>query len=140
MYCTVESYGGESGKEESPLLHEVEKPIRESGENVVLVANAPLSYREAIASVLQELCSACKVLVTEPETLDLEVDRVAPKVVICSRATPLVREKAFAWVELYPDEERLAVVSIGGRSSRIPEIQLDALLSFVDRGVNPVRA
>lgn len=140
MYCTAASYGEEAGKEERPLLREVEKPMRESAENVVLIANVPLSYREAIANVLRELCATCKVLVTEPEALDLEVDRIAPRVVVCSRATPLVKEKAFAWVELYPDGERLAVASIGGRCSTIPEIQLNDLISFVDQGVNRVVA
>lgn len=140
MYCTVDSHGGKVGKEDSLSPLEVEKPLRESGENVVLIANSPLSYREAIANVLQELCPTSKVVMAEPEALDVEVDRVVPRVVVCSRATPRVREKAFVWIELYPDEERLAVISVGNRCSTIPEIQLDDLISAVDRGVNRVRA
>lgn len=112
----------------------------ENASNVILVANGPRSYREAIAGVLREVCTGGEVLVAEPEDLDLEVGRVSPGVVVCSRATALVKQEVFAWIELYPNGGRLSVISIDRKRWKVREVQLDDLLSFVELGMAHIRA
>ena len=136
MYSAMASWEQDDSGAETSISRGNRHAHKNGGRRVVLVANNPRSYREAISTVLQELCADCEVTAVEPEALDLQVDRTSPEVVICNRATFFVKEKVFAWVELYPDGEQLAVISIGGRRSTIPEIQLNDLLSFVDRSVN----
>jgi hypothetical protein len=81
----------------------------------ILVANEPRSYREAIADALQELRPNIEVVVLEPEALEPELRRPTPQLVTCSRLTPAVEDIALAWVQLYPEQETMARVSIGGR-------------------------
>lgn len=131
---------GWGNEDTEPSISESDDTARGNGESTILVANEPRSYREAIATVLRELCTVHEVLVAEPEALDLEVARAAPGMVVCSRATSLVEKRAVVWVELYPNHGRLTVISIGGRRSTLREIQLKDLISIVDQGMSRVRA
>jgi hypothetical protein len=81
---------------------------------LVVMANEPRSYREAIAAALQTLEPNVGVVVVEPGTLDLEIERLAPQLVICSRLTHAVETGSLAWGELYPEHDSLERVSIGG--------------------------
>ena len=53
----------------------------------ILVANELTSYRQTIAFVFRELHPGVEVLEADPETLDGEVARLVPDLVICSRVT-----------------------------------------------------
>lgn len=101
----------------------------------VLVANAPLSYREAMAATFRMLRPNVEVLLVNPESLDLEVERFCPDMVVCSRVTSLVESRVSVWVDLYPDGDRRATVSIGGRRTETAGLELDDLLSIIDRRV-----
>lgn len=101
----------------------------------VLFANDPRSYREVLAGTTRELRPEIEVRVTAPETLDGELEALAPDLVICSRLTEAVRERVPAWIELYPDGKSLAVVSVEGQRSTFEGLDLPALLSFVDTAV-----
>lgn len=99
----------------------------------VLVVNELRYYREVITNVVLVLRPDIEVRTAEPELLDHELIHLDPDLVVCSRATPTIRTRCPAWVELYPDGEPLAVVCIGGQSSTVHDIELDGLLSIIDR-------
>ena len=102
----------------------------------VLLANEPRSYREAIAQVLRTLRPDLAVEETEQVSLDRELRRGVPQLVICSHATPTVQGSAPAWVELYTDEGPISSVVIGKERSTVPGIDLDDILRIVDRAVS----
>ncbi len=101
----------------------------------VLVANAPLSYRQAMAAAITMLRPNVGILVADPEALDLEVKRSQPDVVVCSHVTPLVEARVSAWVELYPEGDRRATISIDGGIVERAGIELDDLLFIIDQRV-----
>ena len=96
----------------------------------VLLANEPRSYRQAIAHVLRTLRPG---LETEQASLDRELRRGVPQLVICSRATLAVQGIAPAWIELYTDSGPLSSVAIGRERSTVPKIELADILRIVDR-------
>lgn len=99
-----------------------------------LVANEPRLYRETIAAALQELEPDIEALVVDPEALDRRVERDAPDLVFCSSATPRVVDEVPIWVEVYPEDEPLLVVSIDGtRLTTIEDNGLPNLLWIVDQ-------
>lgn len=104
-----------------------------TSETLVLVANEPRSYRQAIAAVIRQLRPRVEVVEMEPDGLDAGVERLSPGLVVCSRATGRVRSNVPVWVELYPDRGARSMVSIAGKRSTVDDIQLSALLSIVDQ-------
>jgi hypothetical protein len=103
----------------------------------VLLANEPRSYREAIAHVLRALRPGLEVDETDKASLDQELSRGVPGLVICSHATPEVQENAPAWIELYTDDGPLSSVAIDGERSTVPGMELDDILKIVDRVLSP---
>ena len=99
----------------------------------VLLANAPLSYRQAMAAAITALRPDVDVVLGEPEALDTEVERLRPDVVVCSHVTPLVQIRVLAWVDLYPEGDRHATISIDGLRVETGGIELDDLLSIIDQ-------
>lgn len=96
----------------------------------ILVANELTSYRQTIATVIRELHPNVEVFEADPETLDGEVIRLRPDLVICSRVTPLVRDMVPNWVELYPDCEPFSTLCVGGERRAVEDVQLSDLLSL----------
>ena len=97
------------------------------------MANELLSYRETVARALQMLRPAAEVRTVEPGQLDAEVVRFAPDLVVCDRASSLVKSKVRAWVELYLDGGPQSVVCLGGRRSEVGGMDLEDLLGLIDR-------
>jgi hypothetical protein len=62
------------------------------GARRIIVANELTSYRQTIAMVIREKHPNVEVFEADPETLDREVARLRPDLVICSRITSLVRD------------------------------------------------
>lgn len=106
---------------------------------LVLLANEPRSYREAMAEVFRALKPLARIHVAEARELDTEVGRLLPGLVICSCATPLVRSEVPAWVELYPEHNSLATICIGGERLTVDGIGIADLLSAVDRAEDLLR-
>jgi hypothetical protein len=98
----------------------------------VLVACELRSYREAIAAAFRLLRPNVEVFEAEDEDLDREVGRLGPDLVVCSRLTAWVENRAPNWVQLYSGYGPRSVVSVRGERSTIEEIQLSDLLSIVD--------
>ncbi|QIN81280.1 hypothetical protein GBA63_00585 [Rubrobacter tropicus] len=104
----------------------------------VLLANEPRSYRQAIAGALQALRPDVEFEEIEPETLDAEVVRRGPQLVICSRATRAVQAAAPSWVELYADYGTISSVSIHLERTTVEGMEISDLLQIVDRAVASV--
>jgi hypothetical protein len=103
----------------------------------VVVATELQSYRQALAAAFRELRPGVEVFEVEEDDLDREVERLGPDLVVCSRLTSRIVERAPSWVELYPNHGAHSVVSVLGAHSTIREIQLSDLLSIIDRTERP---
>jgi hypothetical protein len=99
----------------------------------VLVANELASYRESIAAVLRFSFPDLEVFEATPADLNREVLRLRPGLVICSRATSLVRERVPTWVELHPECSPLSTFCLDGERSVKERVELSDLISLVDR-------
>ena len=99
----------------------------------VLVANELASYRESIAAVLRFSFPDLEVFEATPADLNREVLRVRPGLVICSRATSLVRERVPNWVELHPECDPLSTFCLDGERFVKDRVELSDLISIVDR-------
>ncbi len=98
-----------------------------------MLANELRYYREVVAKAVLLLRPDIEVRTAEPALLDHELIHFNPDLVVCSHATPTIRTRCFAWVELYPDGQPAAVVCIDGQISTVHDIELDGLLSIIDR-------
>src|SRR4051812_28248471 len=99
----------------------------------VVVAIELRSYREAIARAVRSMRPAVEVYETEPEKLDVEVARLRPDFVVCSKVTPVIESCVPVWVELYPNCKGHSRVSFSGESITVTDIQLPDLLTLVDQ-------
>lgn len=97
----------------------------------ILVSNELRSYGEAVALALRVLCPNAAVFEVEQRYLNREVRRIRPDLVVCSRATDLVRARATSWVELYPDCGSLSEVCVDGECSTVENLELSGLLEIV---------
>lgn len=97
----------------------------------VLVAMEPRSYREAIGCAITGLRPDIEVSVVEPEMLLAETARLEPEVVIHSRPEePLAG--VVTWIALPEDTALPATLYRGGRSSEVPDFDLEKLLAVLD--------
>jgi hypothetical protein len=113
-----------------------DKILRMTGARI-LVANDPLSYRQAISGAIQVLRPDLEVVVAEPEDLDgYMIPGLLPDLVICSSLTAAIEEMTPSWIELYPDGEQLAVASIAGELCRFADIGLSDLLGIIEKVEN----
>jgi hypothetical protein len=103
------------------------------GTRRIFVANELTSYRQSIASVIRELHPNMEVLEVHPEILDWEMARLGPDLVICSRITAVVQERAANWIELYPECRPFSTFCIGGARKAMEDVQLSDLLSVCAR-------
>jgi hypothetical protein len=108
-------------------------PARRRGGPRLLMANEPRAYREGIAAVIGQLRPKVEIETVEPSALDDSINRFSPDMVICSKATEVLKDRVRVWVELYPENGALSVANIGGRRMEYTEIQLPDLLSIVDK-------
>jgi hypothetical protein len=100
------------------------------GARRVLVANEFTSYRQALATVIRDLRPHVEVFEAESESLDGEVARLGPDLVVCSRVTHAVKQRVANWVELYPDCKPYSTFYIGGERRAKRDVQLSDLLAL----------
>lgn len=113
----------------------VRGPSRGSAKVRVLVVYGDeyRSYREAIARGIEMLRPHAEVAVAGLTTLETEVERIAPDLVICSEPKAGgVRRSALIWVELPSDPDQPAAICFKGHRSRTPHLTFEDLLSIVD--------
>lgn len=113
----------EAGKHQSP---EVNSPV-------VLVAFEPRSYREAIGSVIQILRPHLEVRVVEPGELGVEIGCLKPELVLCNQPNISTSSGRSGWLEFSPYDKPTAQICVGGRSLELEKVELEDLLSIVDR-------
>jgi hypothetical protein len=99
----------------------------------VLLGNDPRSYRETLRAVFERLRPNMEFLAVEPGDLDRELSRLHPGIVVCSYLTETVENQSPAWVELHPGGGPHAVVGMEGELVTYPCVNLELLLSIVDR-------
>ncbi|QIN84388.1 hypothetical protein GBA63_18375 [Rubrobacter tropicus] len=90
------------------------------------------AYREVLAAGVQALRPGARVSTTVPSSLDDEMARFDPQVVISSIPGTTRPGSVITWIELPTDPSRPTVVSFGGRSFERTNPTLDALLQIVD--------
>lgn len=100
----------------------------------LLVANEPRAYQEAMTVAIEGMRPHIEVTPADPSTLDSDIARVSPHMVLCSRLTPALEGSALAWVLLYPEGESRAVVCIADERTDVErDLDLSELLSIIDR-------
>jgi hypothetical protein len=99
----------------------------------VIVTHELCAYREAIAGTIRALRPAVIVWSVAVSDLDRALLDHAPRLVICSNLTELVRARAPSWVLLYPGGADRAEINILGAYELLPHVALDRLLDVVDR-------
>jgi hypothetical protein len=99
----------------------------------VLMSNEFTSYSQTIAFVLQELRPDVEIIESGSGTLNQQVLRMSPDLVICSRVTSVVKDRIPNWVELYPECWPRSTFCIGGEIWTVDDVQLSDLLSLIDR-------
>ena len=99
----------------------------------VLLANEPLSYREAQAQVLRSLRPQAEVWMVEAAALEQEAQRLAPNLVVCSRLVPAVEVVGVpVWVEVYSGHGAISRACVCGELRMVSDMQLRDLLALVD--------
>ena len=105
--------------------------VRPMNSKRILVANELKSYGEAVSLALRVLCPAADVFEVEQRYLSREVRQIRPDLVVCSRATDVVRTQVGNWVELYPDCGALCEVCVDGVCSTVDNLELMDLVEIV---------
>src|SRR5215212_10257130 len=104
----------------------------------VLLTIEPLMYREVMASYLRHHRPQAEVILASAKTLEAEVERVRPLLIIANEpsAEPSVTVKAAQtfWVGIHIGEQRIdADISIDGYTATVQNVSPQDLLAAVDR-------
>ena len=103
---------------------------------VVLFANEPLSYRQALAAVVKAVRQEIDTHIVSPEELDEHL--VAPGrscLVICSQLTEAITTHALGWILLYPDGIPRVEINVAGNCTVNETFELDDLLTLIDLAI-----
>lgn len=90
-----------------------------------MITISPLSYRQVLMLNLHRLRPNLEVVLAEPEELDQKLERLGPELVICSAATPLLRDSDISWVEVLLFDGLGANVCVGGVLSKLEDAGID---------------
>jgi len=100
----------------------------------VLLAIEPLMYREVMASYLRHHRPQAEVILASGETLQAEVERVRPLLIIANEPSPAAKEAETFWVGIRISEQRIdADISIDGYTATVKNVSPQDLLAAVDR-------
>jgi hypothetical protein len=90
------------------------------------------TYRETIAVTLRILRPEVEVKSTTLETLEGELERFDPQVVICSGHKEVESGTRLAWIELSVDPTMPTKFSVGGRRFERTNPTMEALLEVIE--------
>ncbi len=100
---------------------------------VVVFAIEPRSYRQVMGEALRSMRPHLEVVVLEPGTLRAGVERLVPELVLAGCPDTLVPTGRSAWVEFRPYEKPPVRICLAGLRWELEEVELEDLLSVVDR-------
>ena len=100
------------------------------GARRILVANELASYRQTLVLVIREMRPHVEVFEAASESLEREIRRLRPDLVICSRVTLTIRKTVANWVELYPEFKPYSTFYIDGQHRAKREVELSDLLAL----------
>jgi hypothetical protein len=90
------------------------------------------TYRELIAAGIRVLRPQVEVETSGLDTLEEEIARIDPHVVVCCLPATMGPGDRVAWVELSIDPTQLTVICVGGRYSEVLNPALEVLLGVID--------
>ena len=90
------------------------------------------AYRETIAAVVRVLRPGTEVESTPLETLEKELERFDPQVVICSGDEDVETSDRLTWIELSLDPTQPTKVRVGGRYLARTNPTVEELLEVID--------
>ena len=100
----------------------------------VLLAIEPLMYREVMASYLRHHRPQAEVILASGETLQAEVERVRPLLIIANEPSTTAKAAQAFWVGIRIGEQRIdADISVDGYSATVQDVSPQDLLAAVDR-------
>jgi hypothetical protein len=99
----------------------------------VLVAIAPQMYREAVVNTLKSRRPDVEIDACPPEDLDQKLALFQPELLLCHDTAPEAREWIHNRVEINYSDSLDATIFRDGQSTRIADISLERLLTFLDQ-------
>lgn len=90
------------------------------------------AYREVLAAGVQTMRPDTRVATTVPSSLEKEVARFDPQVIICSGPDTADARSVTAWIEISTDPSRPTMVRLEGGRFEQTNPTFDALLAIVD--------
>ena len=100
----------------------------------ILVAVKPRVYREVLALSLHQLRPDAEVLISPPESLDEEVGRFKPHLVVCSEgAVPDIPPGVLCRVEVMFSDGLDARIGLDEQVTEAKDVGTEDLLALVDR-------
>lgn len=100
----------------------------------ILVAVKPRMYREVLALSLHRNRPDVEVLISPPESLDGEVGRFKPHLVVCTEGTmPDMPPGVLCRVEIMFSDGLDARIGLDGRVAEAKDVGTEDLLALVDR-------
>jgi hypothetical protein len=105
----------------------------------VLIAVEPLLYREVLASYVGHHRPQAEVILASAETLEAELERAKPLLIIAHEPPPTVEGTGTFWVAMRIDAQRIdADISVDGYSALVQDVSGRDLLAAVDRAFEEV--
>ena len=102
----------------------------------VLIAIEPLMYREVIGSYLSKHRPQAEVILASGETLEAEIERTRPLLIIAHEPPATAEGTEAFWVAMRIGVQRIdADISINGYSAILHDVSGRDLLAAVDRAV-----
>lgn len=98
----------------------------------VLVVSEPRAYREVMAAALRSVRPSAIVDLGDPDTLESDVLRLHPHLVVCSRLLRSV-DWTYDWILVYPHGGEGGLMSVGGELVPLNTVDFPLLLSVVDK-------
>ena len=89
-------------------------------------------YGEVLAYALAKNRPSAEVVRVDPEGLAGDLGGFVPRLVVCNEATDEVRFLAPSWVALSYPKAIEADVCLGGRLSRIEDVEVEDVLAVMD--------
>ncbi len=100
----------------------------------ILIVIAPQMYRESLALALERYRPQTEVVIARPQTLDGEVGRFQPHLLVYDEGTdPQMPASVACWIEVQFTDGLDAKVGVDGQVADIKNIGTRDLLAIVDR-------